>query len=107
VNIITLNGHMRVNKNQNLRMAVRSALPLAPNSLPGGEIESGAKARRFCDFPGFWRIQQESSRPGGLESPFAERYSNTYGTYSTFPEISWQPQPSHPHRTPLRKPPSP
>ena len=54
--IIPLNGHAGANKNQSLRLAVPSALPLGSKSHLAAEIDSGAKARRFCDFPGFWCI---------------------------------------------------
>ena len=53
MNIITLNGYPRANKNHSLRPATPSMLPLARNPPLDGEIGSGAKARRFCDFPRF------------------------------------------------------
>jgi hypothetical protein len=53
VNIITLIGHAGANKNQSLRPAVPSALNLASKPALAAEIDSCAKPRRFCDFPGF------------------------------------------------------
>ena len=53
MNIIPLNGHAGANKNHSLRPAAPSALPVAPNPPLDAEIDSRAKARRFCDFPRF------------------------------------------------------
>ena len=53
MNIIPLKGCSRANKNHSLRPAAPSALPVAPNPPLEAEIDSRAKARRFCDFPRF------------------------------------------------------